>query len=180
MSLEVDSNGLVTQYGPRITTDGLGGVQTTLGDTVRLVYDFDVSHYPPTGALEASAATAPTNPGSGNNMIPIIPASAYILRASLEIITAFAGGTSIAVTPVSAVDGSTVITAGGFITATQGALANLTPAGTIIIGTGASVSAQVNLGGADAEVKVVVVGTMTAGRAKIVIEYLMPSYSMDV
>ena len=87
----------------------------------------------------------------------VIPAGCIITEARAVVTTAGAGGTSVAVN-VYAADG-TLLLANGLVTATQGAVANLT-AGANIVGSGATLNTRL---AANGYVSAVTVGTFTAG-----------------
>lgn len=105
---------------------------------------------------------------STNQMVLAIPSNSQIVDARLGIITPFAGGTSIAVGTYTRA--GVEIDLDGLVTAAQGALANLTPAGKWIVGTGAQVGA--GIGSNDGNLVVTAVGTFTAGKAKLLVRYL--------
>ena len=87
----------------------------------------------------------------------VIPAGCIITEARAVVTTPGAGGTSVAVN-VYAADG-TILLANGLVTATQGALANLT-ANANIVGSGATLNTRL---AANGYVSAVTVGTFTAG-----------------
>ena len=97
-----------------------------------------------------------------DKLINEIPVGTIITRAVLKVNEAFVGGTSIAVGNV--LRNNTGGVSGAYITAAQGATANLT-LGAIIVGTGAQINAANNTAGLVP--LVAAVGTFTAGEATI-------------
>lgn len=99
----------------------------------------------------------------------VIPAGAVIVGATLQVSTAFAGGTSVKVGTIST-DG-VAIDDDAFITPTAGAVANLT-AGAVLKGAGAAVGTTVTK---PTNVTYELTGTFTAGRGTLLVEYIQPS-----
>jgi hypothetical protein len=99
-----------------------------------------------------------------------IPAGAAVKNVYAKVVTAAAGGTSIAF-------GDTNST-GGWITATQGAVANLTPAGLTIQANGAyaytATEGQLppKVYSSSLDLYVTAVGTFTAGKIDFYVEYV--------
>lgn len=105
--------------------------------------------------------------GALDELFQKIPSGSQVQVAKVKVLTAFAGGTSIAVGTHQ--PSGTVIDADGLVTAAQGAVANLT-ANAYITGTGAQVGASPGLAN-DAVVSITAVGTFTAGELSIEVEY---------
>jgi len=154
MAFENDAKrGVLNSYGVRTTKQKFGGI-----------VDDDIIK---TAAWTFSYDDLPV--WTANKLELVIPAYAKILSARLEVITAFAGGTSYSVGLSKSVDG-VAIDAAGLITAAQGALANINARGKFLIGTGALVGVA---GSVDAaELTVTAVGAFTAGKARVVVQYL--------
>lgn len=94
-----------------------------------------------------------------------LPENSIMKRAVLKVVTPFAGGTSLAVGTVQADDG-TVIDADGLIAATV--TANIDAVGDVVVGAGAQLDSNVLL---QSQVAVVAVGTFTAGKAILTVDY---------
>jgi len=96
-----------------------------------------------------------------------IPANSRVIKSTLRVITAFAGGTSYVI-GLNQPDG-TVIDADGlhasFVTAAIDAV------GETVVGGGALVGNTAGTGTADGQVVVAATGTYTAGRAVLEVEY---------
>ena len=118
-------------------------------------------------------------PDSFSEAIPYIPANSMIRDAYTIITTAFAGGTSFVMGTYQ--KGGTVIDADGIYTGTELALAGMNAAGKIMrpdgvlvrhtTGTFAETTASATL---NSYILVTATGTFTAGRARTVIEYILP------
>ena len=104
-----------------------------------------------------------------------LPAYASVLRTVVYVTEAAAGGTSISLGTFQ--KNGTAISATSLITATEGVLANLDTVGARTYGTGALNASAVetaSVGANDAYVGLTVTGTFTAGKGKIIIEYIDP------
>jgi hypothetical protein len=104
-----------------------------------------------------------------------LPAYASVLRTVLYVTEAAAGGTSISLGTFQ--KAGTAISATSLITATEGAIANLDTLGARTIGAGtlnAVANETASVGANDAYVGLTVTGTFTAGKGKIIIEYIDP------
>lgn len=104
-----------------------------------------------------------------------LPAYASVLRTVVYVSEAAAGGTSITLGTFQR--NGTAISANSLITATEGVLANLDTVGARTYGAGALNASAVetaSVGAADAYVGLTVTGTFTAGKGKIIIEYIDP------
>lgn len=158
MGFELDpKRGVQNSYGVRTTTQKYGG--TTSDDVIKTAsWTFDYNNVPAYVA---------------DNLGLVIPAYSKILSARLEVLTAWVGGTSIALGATQgngAASPGTVVDAAGFITALQGATANINTRGQLITGTGALVGATATAN--PIEITGTVVGTYTAGKARLIIQYL--------
>lgn len=97
-----------------------------------------------------------------------IPANARIVKATLRIITAFAGGTSYLI-GLEQPDGTTIDADG--ISGAALLLAEMDAVGDVVALTGALVNLLVGIGANDGQVVVAATGTFTAGKAVLEIEY---------
>lgn len=141
-----------------------GGQVVTAGAKEQLVFEFDYTTLP-------SFTSDLNNDGTKNGFTiqdASIPAGATIVSAELKVDTAWASGTDLTVGTYQ-VDG-TVIDADGFITAANGAVANLL-AGALITGSGADIATLASAAN-DAYVVVAANGTFTAGSGKLIITYI--------
>jgi hypothetical protein len=102
-----------------------------------------------------------------------LPAYSSVLRVTLLVKTAAAGGTSITFGTYQ--KAGTAIAATGLITATEGVIANLDTVGARTYGAGALVSTSVetaSVGAVDAYIALATVGTFTAGTGVILVDYV--------
>jgi hypothetical protein len=147
----------------------------TDGVIKEIVYDYDLTRIPTgTVAYTEDLNNDGTRDGFSTGDI-YLPAYASVLRVTLFVRTAAAGGTSITMGTYGLT--GTAIVATGLITATEGVLANLDTIGARTYGAGALVSTAVetgSVGAADAYIALAATGTFTAGTGRIVIEYIDP------
>jgi len=143
--------GVTAHFGPRRTDGKYGGQVVTAGNIVEEVV-----------RIRYNDLIAGNSPKA-----PVIPANATIVGSTINVITAFTGGTSLAVGTYKKSNGTALI-ADAFHTAASLVTANL-GAGKSLIGTGGSIGIAIT---EDATVGVVAVGTFTAGYAEIVIRYI--------
>jgi hypothetical protein len=104
-----------------------------------------------------------------------LPAYASILRVMIFVKVAAAGGTSIKLGTFT--QAGAAIDDDGLITATEGVKANLDTIGARTFGNGAYVATTAetaSIGSADAYLGITGAGTWTAGKLRIVIEYVCP------
>lgn len=141
-----------THYGTREIEDVLPSKYAGANGKEVLNFTFSFDDLPVTGGDEA---------------ILRIPANARISRATLRIITAFAGGTSYNF-GLSESDG-TVIDADGIDAAV--ALTAIDAIGDVVLCDGALVGSLVGIGSAAGQLLVVATGTFTAGKAQLEIEF---------
>lgn len=165
MSVEYTGAGNVRKlYGPRLSTltnpDPAPASEKTFGNTVELFVRFNFDNVPSPSAASANDAVE-----------SLIPANAFVESVRLYVEVPFVGGTSIAIDQRAVADGS-VATANAYVTATQGATANLTQSAWIV-GTGSLIGAS--SGSADTKLGVTVVGTYTAGRGGFIVRYIKPT-----
>lgn len=149
---------------------------TKRGSVKELVVDVDLSLIP-TGTVTYTSDLNNDGTADGfNDGDPRLPANASVLRATLVMRTAAAGGTSFTVGTYN--KAGTAIVATGLVTATEGVLANVNAIGKRVYGAGALVSATAGTGGvgtANAYVGISTTGTFTAGRGILIIEYVDPN-----
>lgn len=141
-----------TDYGRREIEDKLPSKYAGANGKEVQNYTFSFDDLPVTGEDEA---------------ILRIPANARISRATLRVITAFAGGTSYNF-GLSQSDG-TVIDADGIDAAV--ALAVIDAVGDVVLCDGALVGSLVGIGANAGQLLVAATGTFTAGKAQLEIEY---------
>jgi len=98
---------------------------------------------------------------------PYIPAGSFITAAYIIVETAFAGGTSYNF-GLSQLDGTVIDADGIDASVATAALA----ANNAVVCDGALVAGTATIGANDAYVKVAATGAFTAGKAKLVIEYI--------
>ena len=155
MSYEYNTNGLGVNahYGTRAVDESKGSLNPGSGPVETAEWVFDYNNLP-----DASAS----------NLDLAIPAYAKIVSAKIEVLTAFAGGTSLAVGLQDSA--GTEIDDDGFLTAAQLATANIDARGDFVVGTGALVG--VGIGAAAGELVVTAVGTFTAGKARVLVEFI--------
>ena len=153
----------------------LRGIGETLGAVKQAVFEYDLSKI----AAGGTTWTRDLNNDGTNDGFDTgdfyLPAYSSILRVTLLVTTAAAGGTSITLGTYGLT--GTAISATSLITATEGVLANLDTVGARVYGAGALVSNAVetaSVGSADAFVAMAAAGTFTAGKGKIYIDYIDP------
>lgn len=148
-------------YNERPTDIKTGASPKTSGSTRELVVEFSYDDLPGTSATGGMEIT--------------IPANSIITDAYFDTLTAFAGGTSYDI-GLNETDGSTAIDADGLwdllplaeINAANERSVSKTHAGT---NSGALLDTTLS---AEAQVVVAATGTFTAGKGRIVIEYIPP------
>jgi hypothetical protein len=151
-----------------------GRAVVTAGAIRQCVVDVDLSRLPAGVSYTADLNNDGTNDGFSTGDF-YFPAQSSILRAFIVMTEAAAGGTSMAV-GIHALTGA-AIDADGIMTATEGVTANLA-LGDRVYGAGAYVAATAgtdSIGAADGYLSITTVGTFTAGKGKLVIEYLDPT-----
>lgn len=141
-----------THYGTRDVEDVLGSKYSGNHGLEVLEYTFSYDDLPTTGQDQA---------------ILRIPANARIRSATLNVITAFAGGTSYNF-GLSQPDG-TVIDADGLDAAV--ALTAIDAVGESVVMDGALVNNTAGIGANAGQLTVAATGTFTAGKARVRIEY---------
>lgn len=141
-----------THFGPRDIEDKLPSryAASQGGEVLSLAFSYDDL---PTYGLDAA--------------ILKIPANARIRRATLRVLTAFAGGTSYNIGLYQ--EDGTVIDADGIDAAV--ALTAIDAVGETVLCDGALVNALVGIGAADGQVVVAATGTFTAGKAVLEVEF---------
>ena len=179
MSQWQNADGLTVKYAgyfrdPANATNKVHDLKVA-GAIKQLEIDFDLSRIP-TGTV--SYTTDLNNDGTkdGFNLGDgYLPANASVLRATIVSQDAAAGGTSFTVGTYTIAGAA--IAATGLVTATEGVLANVNAAGKRTFGAGALVAAAAGTGGvgaADAFIGIATTGTFTAGRGRLIVEYIDP------
>lgn len=146
---------------------------TSYGVVRQIVVPFDLSKM-------AAATTSYTVDANNDGVLdqfsehdPHIPANATVLSTRVFITTTATGGTSITVGAYK-LDG-TIVSANGFVTATEGAVANLVQ-GQGIVGAGtlcnASSAVIPTVAATNTFVGIVTAGTFTAGKGFVVVDYV--------
>jgi hypothetical protein len=159
MGFEADANGLNVWYGPRKVASeiqGVAGKDVTGGVLRQLVIDFSYD------ALPAADAD--------NNANQVIPAGSYIESAHLEVLVAFAGGTSYDI-GTERTDGTDIDVDG---IDNDIALADMDEVGDRVKSDGALIGTE-SSNDYDSQIVVTATGTYTAGKARLVVNYVPPS-----
>lgn len=148
---------------------------STMGEIKQLLIEYDLALIP-AGTVAYTADLNNDGTADGFDLQDTyLPAHASVLRTTLYVTEAAAGGTSITLGTYQR-NGS-AIAATGLITATEGVLANLDLVGSRTYGAGAlnaATAETAGVGANDAFVGLAVTGTFTAGKGKILIEYIDP------
>lgn len=146
------------------------------GGTVKeIVIDYDLALL---GANGVSYSSDLNNDGTRDGFTRGdcgLPAFASVLRATLLVTEAAAGGTSVKLGTFLL--NGTAVSDNSIITATEGVLANLDTKGARVYGAGALVSATAetpSVGANDVYLALTAAGTFTAGKGRILIEYIDP------
>lgn len=161
MTLETDGiRGVTKNYGARKTDMKWGG-RTDTDALIKLSsWTFDYNDLPD---------------AANHNLGQSIPAGSTIVSARMRIITAFTStsGTTDLLVGLEQADG-TVIDADGLIAAAQATQTAIGTAGNMVTGAGALVGVSI---GANAGELVVApnVADLTAGRAEVLVEYMIPA-----
>lgn len=145
----------------------------TLGLIKQIVYDYDLSRIT-AGTVAYTDDLNNDGTRDGFDLGDIyLPANSSVLRCTLVVKVAAAGGTSITMGTYAKTGAAIVAT--GLITATEGVIANLDTVGARTYGAGALVATTAETGGvgtADAFIAMAAVGTFTAGTGRVLIEYI--------
>lgn len=149
-------NGVRNIFGPRAAADNKWPSKSPKLKTEVFVVEFKYDDLP-------------TNSTTDEGVL-VIPDKSFIVSARLQVLEAFAGGTSYDIGLVQT-DG-TAIDADGLFAAL--ALASINGAGKTVAGAGALIGAVSSLT-QNSQVKVAATGTFTAGRARLIVEYLPAS-----
>lgn len=160
MSNWQNADGLIVQFGPQDEAD----TGTSLAPSYRMVVNLDATDLP---SFTADLDNDGTNDGFSSGDAAI-PAGAYITSASIVVTEAFAGGTSINF-GLYQLDG-TVIDADGI---DAGVLTAALAANLAVPCDGALVGGVATVGAADGYFVAAATGTFTAGKAKLVIDYIL-------
>lgn len=150
--------GVTVHYGTREINEKFGGSYGTKDAYKRAEWTFDYNDLPAGG--------------DGGNLAQAIPAGATIVSAKMYIVTGFTStSTTTDLTVGLETDAGVAIDADGLITAVEATQTAIATAGNEITGAGALVGVSV---GADAGELVVAptVNDLTAGKARVVVEYV--------
>lgn len=104
-----------------------------------------------------------------------IPAYGSVVRVTAVVVEAATGGTSITIGTYN--QAGTAIAATGLMTATEGVIANFDTIGKRTYGAGSLVSTSAgtaSVGAVDAFVGIAATGTFTAGKLRLIIEFIDP------
>ena len=145
--------GSLAHYGPRDANQKFGGLNTDGAGTNKAVYVFDYDDLPAGGASDNNYAT--------------IPANAFIQSAKIYVETAMDGTSGTLTVGLEEQDGTDIDADGIDATVAQAALT----ANAVIVCDGALVGASI--GTAAGQLLVTTGGTVTAGKFKVVIEYMV-------
>ena len=140
-----------------------------------IVIDYDLAELGANGVSYTSDLDNDGTRDGFNTGDCCLPANASVLRVTSVTSVAAAGGTSIALGTFGLT--GTAIDADGLITATEGVVANQNLVGGRTYGAGAYVATSVDtpgIGTADGYLAITAVGTYTAGKGRILIEYIDP------
>lgn len=170
----LNGDGLLVRFGNDFRDKNVNVASAVSFPEVKQVaFDYDLSK---TTAATVTYTADLNNDGTNDGFAGDVglPAYANVLRVTLVVEEAAAGGTSITFGTFLA-DG-TAVDADGLLTATEGVLANLNAVGKRINGNGAHVALTSNAGASIGSDKVYLAltpaGTFTAGKGKIVVEYI--------
>lgn len=175
-----NEDGLQIKYGNYWTdTRNFANVPRAIagkGGTVKeIVLDYDLAVL---GAAGVSYTSDLNNDGTRDGFSTGdcgLPAFASVLRATLLVTEAAAGGTSVKLGTFLL--NGTAVADNSIITATEGVLANLDLKGARVYGNGALVATTAetaSVGVNDVYLALTVAGTFTAGKGRILIEYIDP------
>ena len=151
-------NGVRNYFGPQDPTHTKIPSKKVKQSTEELVVEFRYDSLPGADANDAG--------------VLVIPAKSFIVSARLEVLEAFAGGTSYTIGTEQTV--GTDIDVDGFFTAAALLLATIDTVGKWTVGTGALLGTVSSLT-LDSQVVVIAAGTFTAGRARLIVEYIPAS-----
>lgn len=147
----------------------------TAGLIKHIVLDYDLARLGPNGVSYTSDLNNDGTRDGFNTGDTYLPAFSSVLRVTLLVTEAAAGGTSIKLGTFGLT--GTAISDNSLMTATEGVLANLDTKGARTYGAGALVAATAetgSVGSADAYIALTAAGTFTAGKGRILIEYIDP------
>lgn len=158
------TRGTLEHYGPRETEMRYGGRVSWNELKKTAIWTFDYDNLPDAAA---------------HNLDLVIPANSTILSAKMRIVTAFTStSTTTDITVGLQESDGTEIDNDGLITAAQATQATIAVKGAIIDGSSGTAGALIGftIGTADGELVVAPnVDDLTAGRAEVIVEYLLPS-----
>ena len=141
-----------------------------------IVIDYDLAQLGANGVSYTSDLNNDGTRDGFNTGDTYLPAHSVPLRVTLIATEAAVGGTTLTLGTFGLT--GTAIDADGLITATEGAIANFNAIGDRVNGNGAHVAlssnANVSIGAADGYLALTAAGTYTAGKGRILIEYIAP------
>ena len=157
-------NGVRNYFGPQDSKDAKFPSKATKLKTETFAVDFRFDGLPVGSIVDEG--------------VLVIPKGSLFVSCRVQALEAFVGGTGYDIGTVSAVDGTTPISAAGFFAqASTGAIAGINAVGKWIVSAGALVGAVSSLT-LDSQLAVVATGTFTAGRARLIIEYIPAQASL--
>ena len=152
-------NGVRRIYGPVVVDSTLGTKGVKAGANSTLELEFEASDLPLSyGLTQASVSGAYAS----------IPAGSFVVSAYLFVLEEFTGGTSLAI-GLDRKDNGTAIDTDGFITDAEAITTNLGD-NAVVVGAGALIGSSV--GDNDGVVVVEDTGSYSAGKARLVVEYI--------
>lgn len=148
----------------------------TAGNLKQIVIDYDFVQAVADGGTTFTSDLNNDGTKDGfNTGDTYLPANASVVRVTMIASEAATGGTSWTIGTYT--QAGAAIAATSLMTATEGVIANQNAIGKRIYGAGSLVSTSAGTAGvgtADAYIAMVTTGTFTAGKGKIIIEYLTP------
>lgn len=147
--------GVANHYGPRETDNQFGGQDNTNGKVKSVSYDFDFDKLPAQGS---------------GNLEYQLPANTVIVSAHLLVKEAFTSASSHTMTVGLTTTAGAVVDADGLIAAAQATNGLVTTKGSYIEGAGALIDKTI--GTAACEVTVASSHTLTAGKGKLIVQYI--------
>lgn len=157
---------------PRFRRNKPTGLNTA-GAKNQIEVDFDLTLIPD-GTVSFSSDLNNDGTLDGFNLGDVyIPANGSVLQVLLVMTEAAAGGTSIKVGTFT--QAGAAIDDDGLVTTTEGVTANMNAIGKRVYGNGAHVATTAGTAGvgtADAYIAITAAGTFTAGKGRLIIEYV--------
>ena len=163
MARFTNSDGLTQEYGKRTVEDDIRRNPSVYGAISQVAVQLDYDNFP---NYDEDASGGATMDSFGDKQA-FVPAGSFIVNAYLVVETAFAGGTNVTIGLYN--KAGTAIDADGIdaTIATAALAANMA-----VVCDGALVRGTATVGAADAYLKATFTGTYTAGKSRLVIEYV--------